>query len=256
MITKPIAVLALASSVALTAPALGSVILVNDTFDDGTNPGYADPSGGGGTVSVVADTGFGSNALLLETTSNNRTATRAFSPSLLLSDVGDFVELDLDYRFGQDINDNFSVEFNLIDSVSGVEVGSAINPSAATNGGTFSTEIDNNAGRFDTIASGQTPQSLTFRADVTAPGELVFSISFDGGVTTQTSNTVLIGGPSGVGIGAPVTLDTLEFGFVSGQQGLLYLDNVVIESNAVIPEPTSAAAIGLGLLGLTVRRRR
>ncbi|MEX0777100.1 MAG: PEP-CTERM sorting domain-containing protein [Phycisphaeraceae bacterium] len=240
---------ALLATVTLTAlPALADVILVNDTFSDGGNPGYTLSPSGGGTVSVATSgTDLTGNALLLSTTSSNRMAIRSLGSSIALANTGDYIELALDYRFAATLNDPFGATVALT-GTGGVGAGVNFNPTAGTNQGTYFANPDTNAGRFTAIDSATTAHSLTLRITRVSDTEVRLTSSFDGSPRADSNLEVI-----GTDISAILTFDGLVVGWVSGNNGDVYYDNILVSTN--VPEPASLALLGLATLCLLPRRR-
>ncbi len=230
-------------------------LLLDDTFSSGTNPGYTN-STGGATITIEDGTPFGltGNAILLSTSSNNRTMERTLNQSVTLSGIDDYVEVSLDYRFGALLDDNFGSTVLLRSASS--EFGINFNPSAAVNGGTYFTDSDNNSGRFDTIASGTTAQSLTVRLTKVSATEVRMSGSFNGNPLAESNFQTIGGMDPGTSIGSLLTFDELSLGWVSGNSGEIYYDNIQVLTS--VPEPSGFAilALGLGFVVLFRRKRR
>lgn len=234
------------TSIAITILSLGilstqaQTTVFFDDFTSGINDGYSVPSGGGTVTVETSGTGLNGNALLLSTTSNNRFALKSFS-EVTLTDIGDYIELSLDYRFTAALDDNFGSEI----SFEGIaDAGIRFNPSAATNGGTYFTDADSNAGRFDTIASGTTGQSMFVRITKTSATEVTITSTFNGNAHDD-SNLQIIG----TEISTPLSFSNIRIGWTSGNSGDIYYDNIGVTTNAIIPEPTTYVAI-IGLVGL------
>ncbi len=238
-------------TLAATATTAGAEIILDDDFSSGSNPGYTvTPPGGPNSVTVTTDpapAGLPGKVLLLSTTQNNRTAVRSFDSAVTLTNVGDFIELDLDYRLDAPLDDTFGFTSSLLGS-GGVEAGINFNPAAQSNGGTYFADGSNNSGRFNTIDSGTAVNSLLLRITKEDATTVRLTSSFNGSPRVE-SNTILIG----TQITAPLTFDGLELGWTSGNQGDVYFDNVRVTSN--VPEPASLALALLGGVMCLTRRR-
>jgi hypothetical protein len=242
--------LALGAVVAAVVPA-SAAILVDDTFDAGINPGYV-PMDMQVTATVVTDGSamLDGNALLYSSISNNRVIIRDFE-SVSLAGIGDFIEVELDYRLAsmKDVRDGVQLTFG----GNGLSTGMLFDPTAGNNQGKFVYEgRGDNDGRFDTIQSGTSAQSTTLRLEVISAMEFQLSASFNGD-TPRLSKV----GEFGVDRISPLIFDKLEFGLVGGgNTGDVYVDNVVVTSNAVVPEPATLSLAGVGLFTLAARRRK
>lgn len=238
---------------ALTSTGVSAAVILDDDFEDGTNPGYTVVPGptANDTATVTTDPaagGLDTNVLLLSTVSNNRRLNRDFD-AITLAVNGDYLEVSVDYRLAQDLNDRDAVNIGFA-AADGSEAGARFNPTAGGNQGIYYTDLSNNNGRFDTIASGTDPHSVTVR--LTRESETVarLNASFDG-QPRDPSNDVLLGAD----FTAPLTYDSLRLGWVNGNAGDLYFDNVLVTSNVVVPEPASLTLAALGLTACMLRRR-
>lgn len=96
-----------------------------------------------------------------------------------------------------------------------------------------------------TVASGDTPTSVLFNG---------IAIGNSGAADTATVNTESVAGvSSGTGATYQALTNTASTLTVSVASGDFSINGVQLE---VIPEPTSSALLGLGVLGLIARRRR
>jgi len=240
-----------AAALAISQLTQAQVVVLDDNFDSGTNPGYTISGGGTITIENGTTSQLTGNAVLISTNSNNRTMERDLDQAVTLSNVNDYIEVSLDYRFAATLDDNSGSTVNLFSSTS--QFGMNFNPSAGSNAGTYFTNEDNNSGRFNTIASGTSAQSLTLRLTVTSATEVQMLASFNGSPVSA-SNSQLIGVSSTDGIGSPLTFNELSLGWTSGNSGDIFYDNIQVVTN--VPEPSSLGLIGLGLSGLYLLRLR
>ncbi|MEM6332263.1 MAG: PEP-CTERM sorting domain-containing protein [Planctomycetota bacterium] len=247
LLFKHLPCLIAAAAVVTFGSASASVVIFSDDFSDGLNPGYALVPSPPGTVTVeTSGTGLDGNALKFSTTANNRGAARAFTPSVTLTNDGDFVELELDYRLTSAVS-GFGFDVSLTGSA-GAEGGVSFRSTPQNNGGTYFADSDNNAGRFDSIDSGTTRHNLVVRITKTSATEVVLTSSFDG-VARDDSNTEVIG----VDFANGLTFDGILVGYSSSNSGDFFIDNVSVTTNVPEPAALSLAALGLALIGC--RRR-
>ncbi len=245
--------LAVVVVIGCAAPAYSQIILIDDDFDSGTNPGYTG-SDGIPVITVVTDgsAGLTGNALLFTSVSSNRYAVRSLGSSVTLAGIGDYIEVSLDYRITSEVDVNFSHLVRLV-GAGGTSGELRFNPNPldvtdANNTGTYATDADSNAGRFDSLVlGGTTAHSLTLRITKTSETQVRLTSAFDS-VASDPSNLQLID----TEITSPLSFNTLNLGWAASQNASTYYDNVLVTTN--VPEPGSVLLLGLGTLALLMRR--
>jgi len=274
-----------------------AVTVVNDGFELGTHPTgfrtvFAPGSGGvayyasagSPSISLGADAGMGSNALLVTPTANHQVVA-PLGGSIDLNTIGDFANLSFRirslntsasevgaFRFGLHgsstpvTGDGFSTvtddDFGYYallgygTSNAGTAPGSAFLYEEGTSavvapllgGGDRTGLVATTAGAGPLIASGNTAvHTVNFRLERTASG-IQISYSFDGGTTFSTTDTA--------SLRTSFSQISLSNGFTT-TFGQYAIDDVLLEASnfTLIPEPSVAGLAGLGLLALLKRRR-
>ena len=161
--------------------------------------------------------------------------------------MGDYIDLALDYRLTATLDDNFGTTVGFKGTAN---AGVNFNPAGGNNTGTYFADLDSNAGRFNSIVSGTTAHSMSVRITKTSATEVVLTSFFDS-VARDDSNAETIGSD----ILSPLTFTSINIGWVSGNSGDIYYDNITVTTN--VPE-ASKFALFTGLLGLAavgMRRR-
>jgi len=278
----------------LSAAAVPAATMYSDDFSSATivNPGdpvevssslgwHAQDS----SVDLSINSEIDGNSLGFVSSSRNRLVNGFLPDAVTLGEVGDYIQVTFDVFYPSAVDDRDGFEFGFVDSngttvepdgsVSGTfadDLGfnGAVNmnvPASPENDG-IAAEIngetgDNNLGRISIVANPDVSTAadtlalrLTRVADADSDGsdDIEITVSGDlinGGSATRSDddpNTFtfdavlfrLAGDPDG---GGPLT-----------NQGPVSFDNVVVESNVVIPEPGVLGLLGVGALGLLARR--
>jgi hypothetical protein len=246
-------------------PAAQGVIIINDTFEDGSptdNP--ADPL----DTRFTADSGAsgfsvislgGDSALQLDPSSNNTGITGDLPSTLTLSNPGDYLELTLTVQYTDTPNDQRAgLSFGFRDGTDVIndgETGISLNP-GGPNGGPdteglfFSATKNNLSGVTPNLNFGTAAQTLTYRIELQDPTTVAYSVS--GAAIDKTGN--LDSDTDPLSDFGPLSFQTL---FIEqsggGNQADFTIDDVIVTTN--VPEPSSLALIALGTLACATRRR-
>ncbi|MEM6391939.1 MAG: PEP-CTERM sorting domain-containing protein [Planctomycetota bacterium] len=238
-----------------------SVILINDTFEDGDfidNPGtpldaaFTSNVSGGSTFGITSLSG--DNVLGLSTTQNNRNIQADLPETVTLTNPGEFIQLTVTLEFTEAPNDVLGgIRIGFLDA-SDDETGVSFNPGAASGGAAnagrfFSAESNNLTGNVNNDPFGLDPRTVTFTLTLQDASTVAYSVS---GFTTDSDTDAITDF-------GPLSFDGL---FVEssggGNNADFTIDDVIVSTNvaAIIPEPASLGLLGAGLMAIVGLRRR